>query len=277
MARSPFSRGPDPDPGADRGADRGVRRRRSRPTALVAVLAVAVAAGCGGGGGRGDDRGAGGGDGDESAAEADASKTTSTTTTTTVAADDGPSVPPTTAPAPAGGGDPAGGSADDCTETESWGTGARSSEPMSIDDVYLVRPGRHTCYDRVVFDVNGVVDGPESVGFHVAYADGDVRADGSGEPVPTAGAAALQVVVRAPALGHGTSGHQPSRIPSRVGDDLVTTGQVAGWPVLREVTFAGSFEGQTTFAVGVGGRLPFRAGTLEADGYTRVYVDIAHP
>jgi hypothetical protein len=148
---------------------------------------------------------------------------------------------------------------------------------MAAEDVYRVRPGRHDCYDRVVFDVNGVVDGADAVGFHVAYVDGDVQADGSGEPVPTAGDAALAVIVRAPAQGYGTSGHQPGRLLAEPGDDLVTTGQVAGWPALREVTFAGSFEGQTTFAVGVDRQVPFRAGSFEADGYTHVYVDIAHP
>jgi hypothetical protein len=147
---------------------------------------------------------------------------------------------------------------------------------MSIEDLYLVRAGRHDCYDRVVFDVNGVVDGPGTVGFDVAYVAGEATADPTGEPVATAGDAALQVGVRAPAHGYGTTGHSPMTSLGRVGDALVTTQQVRGWSALREVRFAGSFEGQSAFAVGVARKLPFRAGAYEADGSTHVYVDIAH-
>ena len=249
MSRSPLVRPPDP-------------RRRARLVPLALVAAVALA-----GTGCSDDSG---------------SRASAETTSTTVTAEHTATDPTTTVPAP-----PGDASANDtttttppvseCAETASWGTEAQGAEPMTIEDVYLVRPGRHACYDRVVFDVNGVVDGPDSVGFHVTYVPGDVLADASGEPVPTAGDAALEVVVRAPAQGYGTTGHQPWRKPDQVGDDLVTTDQVAGWPVLREVTFAGSFEGQTSFAVGVDRQLPFRAGAYEADGFTHVYVDIAHP
>jgi hypothetical protein len=250
---------------------------------LAAVLVAAIvlgAAACGGGDGD-DDQSKGGPAAGESAGAAGTTTTTAAEgggTTTTVA----PITPTTTAPAvdSDGGGTttvPGGGTGDGCAETRSWGTGPSEAGPMAAEDVYRVRPGRHDCYDRVVFDVNGVVDGADAVGFHVAYVDGDVQADGSGEPVPTAGDAALAVIVRAPAQGYGTSGHQPGRLLAELGDDLVTTGQVAGWPALREVTFAGSFEGQTTFAVGVDRQVPFRAGSFEADGYTHVYVDIAHP
>ena len=88
---------------------------------------------------------------------------------------------------------------------------------MAVEDFYLVREGQHDCYDRVVFDVNGVVDGPGVVGYHVAYVGGEVAADGSGEPVPTDGAGALEVIVRAPALGYGGSGHQPGRFLASTG------------------------------------------------------------
>jgi hypothetical protein len=238
-------------------------RPRSRhgllPGLALATVVLLISVGCSGGDGSGDD------DGETAAPPA------STTTTTVPPA---PSSTSTSAPEPATTDQPA-----DCRETSGWTTEAADADPMVAEDLYLVRPGRHGCYDRVVFDVNGVVDGPGTVGFHVAYVDGggDVTADGSGEPVPAAGGAALTVVVRAPAQGTGTSGHQPGRLLARVGDPLVTTDQVAGWPALREVVFAGSFEGQTTFAVGVDRRLPFRVGASESDGVTHVYVDIARP
>jgi hypothetical protein len=142
---------------------------------------------------------------------------------------------------------------------------------MSTAPLYLVRVGKHPCFDRVVFDVNG----PDPVGYLVRYVP-VVTADASGKPVPVAGAAALQVVVRAPFLGTDQQGHQPGRTPPKVGDDLVAPRAVAGWSSLREVAFAGSFEGQTTLAVGVRTKLPFRVSATGGGGYRHVIVDIAH-
>jgi hypothetical protein len=161
----------------------------------------------------------------------------------------------------------------ECDETQSWATSPRTAAAMTPAELYLVRVGRHQCYDRVVFDVNGIVDGPDVVGYHVSYVAGEVMADGSGEPVPTAGPAALQVVVRAPI--YGASGHQPWRPAPRLGDDLVPADQLGGWDTFTQIAFAGSFEGQTTIAVGLRTELPFRVGSFEQDGSTHVYVDIA--
>jgi hypothetical protein len=191
--------------------------------------------------------------------------TSTTVTTTTTAPSTTTTAPPVTAsPVPAA-----------CGDVQSWGAGPRDLAAMAPDELYLVRVGRHDCYDRVVFDINGVVPGPEVAGYHVSYVSGDVRADGSGQPVPTAGDAALQVVVRAWIYG-AVSGHQPGRQPPGVGDDFFSAQHLRDWASLKQVTFAGSFEGQTTIAVGVPARRPFRVGSFERDGYTHVYVDIAH-
>ena len=46
---------------------------------------------------------------------------------------------------------------------------------------------------------------------------------------------------------------------------------------LRDVVFGGSFEGYTTFAVGVRARLPFRVFVLSGPGTnSRIVLDIAH-
>jgi hypothetical protein len=142
---------------------------------------------------------------------------------------------------------------------------------MSGAPLYLVRVGQHPCYDRVVFDVNG----PEAVGYVVRYVP-VVRADGSGEPVPVAGKAALEVVVRAPVLGTDSQGHQPGAKVPGIGEDFVSPGRLATWRSLRQVAFAGSFEGQTTIAVGVRTRLPFRVFVTGDRGYRHIVVDIAH-
>lgn len=160
-----------------------------------------------------------------------------------------------------------------CPETRNWTTAPDTAEGWSREALYLVRAGRHACFDRVVFDING--DSP--VGFAVRYVP-VVRADGSGNPIPVAGAAALEVVVRTPPLGFDDQGHQPGRILARTGDYFYTTQQLAGWRTLRAVRFAGFFEGQCTFAVGVRAKLPMRAFTVlnEHDKVRRVVVDIAH-
>ena len=197
------------------------------------------------------------------------STATSTTTTTTTTTTETPS--PTATPA-AGSVDPG-----DCAEVQSWGTDPKDAAPMNPEDFYLVRVGQHDCFDRVVLDVNGTIDGPEAVGYSVAYVSGEVQADGSRDVVPTAGAAALQVIVRAPAHGYGTSGHQPWRPPAQTGDDFFTPEQLRGWASFREISFAGSFEGQSTIVVGVEAKLPFRVGSHDHEGHSHVYVDVAHP
>ena len=55
---------------------------------------------------------------------------------------------------------------------------------------------------------------------------------------------------------------------------------MAGYSTFRQVAWAGTFEGQTTLALGVRARLPFRVFTLDGvpnSGDTpRVVIDVAH-
>jgi len=239
-------------------------RSRRRGAAVVALAAAvsALASGCSGGeGGR-----------DGSSADR----------VTVVGSDAGGSPVPTapnpqSSPAPAArdaagspsaAPDAAGSAVPACAEIATWGTSLKDSAPYTGAEVYGVRSGQHDCYDRVVFDVNGA----DPVGYHVRYVEG-VHADGSGEPVPVAGHAALEVIVRAPDFASASSGHQPWRDPWKVGETLLDP---HGWQALDAVTFAGSFEGQTTFAVGVDARVPFRVHTLPDDAVTHVVLDIAH-
>jgi hypothetical protein len=143
---------------------------------------------------------------------------------------------------------------------------------MSPSALYLTRVGQHPCYDRVVFDLNG----PQPVGYSARYVP-VVLADPSGKPVPVAGGAVLQVTVRAPIYGTDDQGHQPWRTAPTIGESLVAPSEISGWTSLRAVTFAGSFEAQTTIAVGVREQLPFRV--LVTSGpynYQHVVIDIAH-
>jgi hypothetical protein len=159
-----------------------------------------------------------------------------------------------------------------CAEDTSWGTGPRDGgTAMTPAPLYLARAGQHECYDRVVFDLNG----PQDVGYTAKYVP-VVRADASGVPVPVEGRAALQVIVRGPIYGTDNQGHQPWRPPPAVGEHVIAPAQVAGWASLTEVRFAGSFEGQTTFAVGVRDQRPFRVSITSEQYYQHVMLDIAH-
>jgi hypothetical protein len=183
-------------------------------------------------------------------------------TTTTTAAPSTTSAPPATTPVT---------TARPCAEQRSWSTGPQQRSPYSEAALYLVRVGQHDCYDRVVFDVNG----PAAVGYSVRYVD-VVREDGSGTQRPVAGAAALEVVVHAPALGLDNHGYVGKSL-AKPGEDLYTAAQLAGWRSLKQVRYAGSFEGQTTIAVGVRARLPFRVFTLPdtRSQIVRVVLDVA--
>ncbi|MGH3481407.1 MAG: AMIN-like domain-containing (lipo)protein [Nocardioidaceae bacterium] len=158
-------------------------------------------------------------------------------------------------------------------ETGTWNTAAESASEYSQSALYNSRIGQHGCYDRVVFDING----SDPVGYDVRYVP-LVSEDGSGIPVPVAGDAVLQVVVHAPAQGSpgDESGHQPGVVFAPNGARLHGPGVLENWGCLREVRSAGSFEGQTTLAIGVRDKLPFRVDTwTDSNQTTHVTVDIA--
>jgi hypothetical protein len=150
-----------------------------------------------------------------------------------------------------------------------WGSLAKAQDRFDAEVVNGVRAGRHACYDRLVIDVGG--EDTTFGSYDVRYVS-EVRADGSGELVPVRGGAVLQVVVRAPAHNEHGATYLP-RNRSEVVD-------VRGFSTFRQVAWAGSFEGQTTLALGVRSRLPFRvfsvAGTPNSDDTPRLVIDVAH-
>jgi hypothetical protein len=232
--------------------------RATRPAAVAILLTTALLAACSSAGRPGSGAA-------ESASPARPAASTATSATPTTTAE---AAPPTPAPA-------APPATPSCDDQQHWTTEPQvTATPPLIAELYLTRVGRHDCYDRIVFDVNGIVEGPDVVGYGVSYVTGEVTSDPRGEPVPTRGDAALQIVVRAPS--EAVEGHQPWRPRPEVGDDLVPMDQLNGWDTFRQVTLAGSFEGQTTIAVGLSAQLPFRVGVVEQGAITHVYVDVAH-
>lgn len=141
-----------------------------------------------------------------------------------------------------------------------WGSLPEQRSPGSTGEVVDVRAGRHACFDRLVLDVSGEVGG-----YFVRYVD-QVRRDGSGEVVPVRGAARLEVVVTAPPM--------PTDAWFLPNGELLDTRH---YRTFRHLAWAGSFEGQSTFGLGVRARLPFRVFLLDGPGTgSRMVVDVAH-
>lgn len=146
----------------------------------------------------------------------------------------------------------------------SWGSLAKSAPALNPSPVVVARAGRHLCFDRLVFEVDGPVGG-HSVRYVRA-----VTQDGSGAVLPVPGGARLQVQLNHPAYDR----QGESTFPGRVGRSAV---DVRNFETLRSVVFGGSFEGYTTFGVGTRARLPFRVFTLAGPGdHSRIVVDVAH-
>jgi hypothetical protein len=140
-----------------------------------------------------------------------------------------------------------------------WGSGAKTTWPTETAHMVGLRAGQHDCYDRLVFDFDGPVDG-----FWVSYVD-TVTEDGSGTPIPLRGGARLAVTVHAPAYDQ----HFTPTYTFANRSELVN---VTGYQTFRQVAWAGSWEGTTMVGLGVRARLPFRVFTLPG----QVVIDVAH-
>lgn len=141
-----------------------------------------------------------------------------------------------------------------------WGSLTKhNGASTSGEFITNVRIGTHDCYDRFVVDVPGAT--ASQLGYTVSYVDALIQ-DPSGDPIPVTGGAILEVVVHAPAYNPETgTPTYPGPAPKPV-----------GYPTFRDAVFAGTFEGQSQFGLGIRARLPFRV--LQLDG--RLVVDVAH-
>ncbi|MER6154125.1 hypothetical protein ABT147_01110 [Streptomyces sp. NPDC001868] len=145
-----------------------------------------------------------------------------------------------------------------------WGSGAKGGAAIGADHLEDIRTGRHECYDRIVFDVPG---GGDRISYHAHYVD-RFEADPSGEHIPVAGGAILEI--RVGAWSYDLEAGAPT-YPGQVGKPLPGV-NISGYSTFRDTRFGGTFEGQTQVAVGVRARLPFRVVQLD----DRVVVDVAH-
>ncbi|MHC0433278.1 AMIN-like domain-containing (lipo)protein [Streptomyces sp. O3] len=145
-----------------------------------------------------------------------------------------------------------------------WGSGAEGGAAVGADHLENVRTGQHPCYDRIVFDVPG---GGDQLGYHVQYVD-QFSADPSGEQIPVAGGAILDI--RVGAWSYDLEAGTPT-YPGQVGEPLPGV-DISGYSTFRDTRFGGTSEGQTQVGLGVRARLPFRVIQLN----DRVVVDVAH-
>ena len=144
-----------------------------------------------------------------------------------------------------------------------WGSLAKIADGMSPAPLTNVRAGQRACYDRVVLDIAGPAGG-----YSVQYVT-EVRGQAKGNVIPVRGGARLEVVAHVPAYNAGASTYVPAN-----SSELVN---VTGFRTLRQVAWAGTFEGYTSVGVGVRARLPFRAFVLRGTGSSsHLVVDVAH-
>ena len=146
----------------------------------------------------------------------------------------------------------------------SWGSTVKVVSTYSSSPITNGHSGRHACFDRMVVDTRW-----RGAGYRVAYVH-QVRQPGSGFVVPLRGGARLSVTVLAPAYdAYGRATYRPANRRELV--------NVTGYSTFRQVALAGSYEGQTTFGLGVRARLPMRVMVVQGPGAgSRVGIDIAH-
>ena len=152
-----------------------------------------------------------------------------------------------------------------------WGSSAKSAPAMTQAPVTGARVGRHDCFDRLVVDLGGA----HAPGYNVRYIEPPYRAEGSGAPLLVAGGAVIQITVHAPAYdANGNSTVPWSGTALVVRPDQF---QAAGYRTFKDLVWGGSFEGYSSFGLGVRARLPFRVFQLQGPGGgTRLVIDVAH-
>jgi len=146
-----------------------------------------------------------------------------------------------------------------------WGSLTKSAGSMTQTPLLTTRTGQSDCWDRVVFEFEGAANG-----YEVQYGEAYTEGQGLALSPYTAGGALLHVRLLQPAY----SADYSYVYPYKAGDHVAN---VVGYQTLRDVVYGGSFEGQTTFAVGVRAKLPMRVFVLSGPGtHSRIVLDIAH-
>ncbi len=149
------------------------------------------------------------------------------------------------------------------TSRAEWGSLPEASEYAGPGLLTNVRTGRHTSFDRIVFDVKG------RASWSLVHYVMNVVTMGQGELVPLRGGAKLEIILSVPSYDAGHRTYSPANHSELT--------KLRSYRTFRQVADAGSLEGQTTIGLGVRAHLPFRVFTLTGRRATsRVVVDVAH-
>jgi hypothetical protein len=135
---------------------------------------------------------------------------------------------------------------------------------MRSGPIVDVRVGQDACYERIVIDIRG-----EAPGYEAGYVPA-VYEEGRGELVELRGDAYLRVTILAPAYDNqsGASTYDPP--------DRKELADVSSFTAVEQIALAGSFEGVTTFGVGMEAKHQFRVFALSGPGAgSRVVVDLS--
>lgn len=151
-----------------------------------------------------------------------------------------------------------------------WGSLNKQSPVFDYEHQPItgIRTGTHPCYDRMVIDVPGTSTA-NPLSYRVQYMDGNtIYQAGSGDPITVGGGAVLEVVVMAPVYDPAT---WEVVYPAKARQPLPGV-DLTGYQTFQDTRFAGSFEGETQFGLGVRARLPYRVFQLD----NRLVIDVAH-
>lgn len=152
-----------------------------------------------------------------------------------------------------------------CWDTDPDSGGVPPATPEEIGEVFDVSPSNDSehGYDMIVFNVSSLID----VQFDAEYVDppNRITTEGKGDPVNLFGMADLRLTIRAPANSDLFAGYEYRASMNDYG-------------VLRHIKYAGSFEGQTTFGIGVDHKVPFAvvSGPSGSSGTDKIVVYLAH-
>ncbi|MFK4270271.1 AMIN-like domain-containing (lipo)protein [Streptomyces milbemycinicus] len=147
----------------------------------------------------------------------------------------------------------------------SWNSNTKSAEDATTKSLRNVTTGKHTCYDRMVFDVRGTTS---KIGYHVGYVT-KFRQNGTGDEIRVKGGAILEIVVNSPS--YNPSNPAQKTYAGEPGKSLPGV-DVTGYKTFRDTKFGTSFEGQTQVGLGLRAKLPFR---VQQSG-DKLIVDVAH-
>ena len=146
-----------------------------------------------------------------------------------------------------------------------WGSLKETSDDHPDSPIVDVRVGKHTCYDRLVVELDGAAPG-----YVVKYVRKFVPG-ADGKEAELRGGATLQITMLG-ARAHDEDGN-PTYTPKRRRNMF----NVDGFRTFRQVYWGGTFEGTTVIGIGTRARLPFRVRTLDGpDDHNRLVIDVAH-